>query len=61
MKNHELTPLLYGVNHAEVARRCNMTRAYISAIARGERLATKQETVDKIKQAIQDMEAESGV
>lgn len=48
MKIEDLIDKLQGINHAEVARRAGVTRAYVNAIANGARLNPTYQTMCKI-------------
>ena len=54
----ELARQLQGKNHAEIARRAGLTRAYVNAIAKKVRTNPTLETANKILAAIATMDGE---
>ena len=59
MEIEELARQLQGKNHAELARRAGLTRAYVNAIAKKVRTNPTLETANKILAAIAAMESEA--
>lgn len=52
MTIEEIREALQGKNYAEIARKTNLTRAYISAISNGKHLNPRYETIKKLSEAL---------
>lgn len=50
----EIKQELQGKNYSEIARKSNLTRSYISAIAAGKHMNPRYETIKKISEALKN-------
>ncbi|MGB3724294.1 MAG: helix-turn-helix domain-containing protein [Glaciecola sp.] len=52
----EIVKSLKGKNHADIARKAGMTRAYVNALSQGKHLNPRYETIRKLSEVLSNEE-----